>query len=321
MEPFLEHLLSDGLVLPLLAFFIFLVVFFMLRSHFDRQSLKDRLQRVSKEIKSSGEKKKKGENSLKSLFSKSRGFVDSLKSRNMKSAAKYREKFEKCGWDPSLASIVVTLSRIGLTIAFVTFFFILNTLYDPFITMKPPVKAGVFVFFIFLGLRGFDYIIDIMIKRRADKLIRHLPMTVDLLVVCVRAGLSLENALDRIAQELIYVNSDLARELAAFSAELSILPDRTLAYKNFARQIESPLVNALATSLMQAETQGVAIGNTLSVLSQEFTKHKMLEIEEKAAKLPAKLTVPVILLSLPAIGIIVLGPTIARVTESGFLSR
>ncbi len=321
MEYSLEHLLSDGVVLPFLAFFIFLVAFFVLRSHFDKQSLRNRLQRFSKDIKPLGEKKKKKENSIKSFFSKSRGFMDSLKSRNMKSAAKYREKFEKCGWDPSLASPVVALSRAGLTVAFVTLFFILNALYVPFITMKPPVKAGIFVFFIFLGIRGFDYIIDIIIKRRADRLIRHLPMTVDLLVVCVRAGLSLENALDRIAQELIYVNPDLARELAAFSAELSILPDRTLAYKNFARQIDSPLVKALATSLMQAETQGVAIGNTLSVLSQEFTKHKMLQIEEKAAKLPAKLTVPVILLSLPAIGIIVLGPTIARVSESGFLSQ
>lgn len=305
------------LILPLLSFFLFLGIFFLLNARFDKKSLKERLQRLSKEDKVAGKKKR----SLRDLFLQSQSFLASLKSRNKTATLQYREKFEKCGWDPSLASVVVPLARFGLTFMFIVIFFILNTFSNSFIVMKPAMKIIFFLIFLFLGARGFDYAIDFIMKRRGERLIRHLPMVVDLLVVCVRAGLSLESALDRIAQEMVYINPDLARELAAFSAELTILPDRTVAYKNFRRQIESPLVYALATSLLQAETQGVAVGNTLMVLSQEFTKHKLLEIEEKAAKLPAKLTVPVVFFSLPAIGIIILGPTIANIIESGFLSR
>lgn len=131
----------------------------------------------------------------------------------------------------------------------------------------------------------------------------------------------MERSFDRLSQELAFDNPDLAREFAVTAAELSILPERRVAYENLMRRVSLPLMNALCVSLIQAEDQGVSIGHTLQVLSQEFTKQKLLEIEGRAARLPALLSIPIIFFSLPSLMIIIMGPAISQIAQSAFFSQ
>ena len=242
--------------------------------------------------------------------------TEAFKGKNKKTVADFKKRFERCGWDPYSAAVIVPIVKVISMIFATIVYFILNKYVPEFAILSPMIKFPVLILMLFIGFRSFDYITDIKISQRGTIISRDLPMVIDLLVVCVRAGLSLDAALDRIAQEIIYTNPDLARELTITAAELSILPERRIAYDNLASRIDSDLIKNLTTSLVQAENQGVAIGKTLMIISQEFSKHKLLEIETQAAKLPAKLTIPVILFSLPCIMIIILGPTIVKIMET-----
>lgn len=242
--------------------------------------------------------------------------IEPLTAKNKKLAVEFRLRFERCGWDPASAPVMVPIYMTFSLFLSMGLFFALCRFSQIFNKIEGLMLWGVGFVFFFVGYRGFDYATDYLMARRRDMIIRDLPMVIDLLVICVRGGLTFEVALDRVAQEIVHLNPELSRELAITSAELGILPDRKVAYTNLARRVEGDLVATLTSSLVQSEEQGVAIGKTLVGLSQEASKLKLLLIEAKAAKLPSKLTVPVVLLSLPAIIIIILGPTISSIMSS-----
>jgi tight adherence protein C len=151
------------------------------------------------------------------------------------------------------------------------------------------------------------------IKRRQTRLRRQLPDGLDLLVICAEAGLSLDAALARVARELGLSCPDLGDELGLTSVELGFLPNRRQALMNLVRRTDLPAIRGVVNTLVQTERYGTPLAHSLRVLSAEFREERMLKAEEKAAKLPATLTVPMILFILPTLFIVLIGPAIIQV--------
>jgi tight adherence protein C len=152
-------------------------------------------------------------------------------------------------------------------------------------------------------------------KRRQQSIRRAFPDALDLLLICVESGMSIEVAFRRVSQEIGTQSIPLAEEFTLTTAELSYLQDRRSAYDNLAARTNLDGVKAVCTALVQAERYGTPLGTALRVLAQENRDMRMAEAEKKAAALPPKLTVPMILFFLPVLFVVILGPAFIRVME------
>lgn len=177
-------------------------------------------------------------------------------------------------------------------------------------TMKFVYSFGIF-------LAGFYlpnvYLSNVIAKRQED-LRAVFPDTMDLLLICVESGMAIEGAFNKVASEIAVQSMIMSEELALTTAELSYLSSRKLAYKNLAARTGLDDIRALTTSLVQAEQYGTPLGTALRVISQENRDARMIRAEKKAASLPPKLTVPMIVFFLPVIFVVILGPAIMKVT-------
>ncbi|MBN9588728.1 MAG: type II secretion system protein [Alphaproteobacteria bacterium 64-11] len=166
------------------------------------------------------------------------------------------------------------------------------------------------------GLLGFylpDLFVSNMITRRQQSIMRAFPDALDLMLICVESGMSIESAFTRVAAEIGTQSPELAEELALTTAELSYLPDRRQAFDNLAKRCGHQGVKAVAIALNQAEKYGTPMGQALRVTANENREMRMQDAERKAASLPAKLTVPMILFFLPSLFIVILGPAIIQI--------
>ena len=168
------------------------------------------------------------------------------------------------------------------------------------------------------AVAGF-YAPNIYLKNRIDKrrasIMQAFPDALDLLLICVEAGMSIEAAIAKVSQEMGPSSIDLAEELSLLSAELSYLPDRRMAYENLGKRTNHPGVKSVATAMTQAETYGTPLATALRVMAKENRDLRMSAAEKKASALPAKLTVPMILFFLPVLFIVILGPAILNVMD------
>ncbi|WP_295206136.1 type II secretion system F family protein [uncultured Brevundimonas sp.] len=168
------------------------------------------------------------------------------------------------------------------------------------------------------AVAGF-YAPNIYLKNRIDKrrtsIMQAFPDALDLLLICVEAGMSIEAAITKVSQEMGPSSIDLAEELSLLSAELSYLPDRRMAYENLGKRTNHPGVKSVATAMTQAETYGTPLATALRVMAKENRDLRMSAAEKKASALPAKLTVPMILFFLPVLFIVILGPAILNVID------
>ncbi len=151
--------------------------------------------------------------------------------------------------------------------------------------------------------------------RRRQEMGLFFPDALDLLVICVEAGLSIEAAFQRVTNEMIESAPVLAEEFGLTTAELAFLGDRSRAYENLANRTGLSAAKTLATTLVQAEQKGTSVRLALKVLSQESRSERLMMAERKAAALPAKLTVPMIVFFLPVLLVVIMGPAIIQVME------
>jgi tight adherence protein C len=151
------------------------------------------------------------------------------------------------------------------------------------------------------------------IARRQQSIRRAFPDALDLLLICVESGMSIETAFRKVSQEIGTQSVPLGEELTLTTAELSYLPDRRQAYENLAKRTDMEGVKSVCVALQQSERYGTPLGHTLRVLAQENRDMRMSEAEKKAAALPPKLTVPMILFFLPVLFIVILGPAAIKV--------
>ncbi|MCI5061228.1 MAG: type II secretion system F family protein [Alphaproteobacteria bacterium] len=176
-------------------------------------------------------------------------------------------------------------------------------------------------FFILIGavFAGF-FLPRLIIKNKAIKRIEDLNMTfpdaLDMMLICVQGGIGLEQAVDRIAEETSEHSPVLAEELGILSAEMAMLADRRAALTDFGRRVGG-YGKSFATALIQAEQYGTSVSQALRVMASELREIRMANAEQKAASLPPKLTVPMILFFLPALFIIILGPAGIEASNSG----
>jgi len=153
-------------------------------------------------------------------------------------------------------------------------------------------------------------------SKRTDALRIALPDALDLMVICAEAGLTLDATMARVAKELIKASPELADEYTLTSIELSFMPERRQALMNLAERVDLPALGAVITTLVQSERYGTPLAAALRVLSAEFRNERMMQAEEKAARLPAILTVPLILFILPTLFVVLLGPATCKVADN-----
>jgi tight adherence protein C len=145
---------------------------------------------------------------------------------------------------------------------------------------------------------------------------RSLPDMLDLLVICSEAGLTLDAALNRVVKEMSTAHPELADEIALTTVELGFLPDRKTAIKNLSKRVNLPSIKAMSATLIQAEKYGTPLSTSLRVLSAEFRNERFMKAEEKAAKLPATMTIPLIMFILPTLFIILMGPAACQISDN-----
>ena len=153
------------------------------------------------------------------------------------------------------------------------------------------------------------------IAKRKQSIVAAFPDSLDLLLICVESGMSIEAAIQKVSQEVGSQSIELAEELSLLSAELSYLPERRMAYDGMAKRTDHPGIRAVATAMTQAETYGTPLGNALRVMAKENRDLRLAAAEKKAAALPAQLTVPMIVFFLPVLFVVILGPAIINIQD------
>jgi tight adherence protein C len=175
------------------------------------------------------------------------------------------------------------------------------------------VKVGMCIAAAFIGMQLPLMFLKNRIARRQLSIKRAFPDTLDLLLICVESGMSIEAGFRKVSEEIGTQSVPLAEELTLTTAELSYLPDRRAAYENLAKRTDLEGVKGVCMALQQAERYGTPLGNALRVMAQENRDMRMSEAEKKAAALPPKLTVPMILFFLPVLFVVILGPAAIKV--------
>ncbi|MBR0949365.1 type II secretion system F family protein [Bradyrhizobium canariense] len=178
-----------------------------------------------------------------------------------------------------------------------------------------PIKIGICVGAAYLGLQAPMLFLRNAISKRQLSIKRAFPDALDLLLICIESGMSVEMAFRKVAVEIVGQSIALSEEFTLTTAELSYLQDRKVAYENLARRTGLEGVKSVCLALQQAERYGTPLGQSLRVMAQENRDMRMNEAEKKAAALPPKLTVPMILFFLPVLFVVILGPTGIKISE------
>jgi tight adherence protein C len=177
------------------------------------------------------------------------------------------------------------------------------------------VKVGICLAATYLGIYLPNLFVKNRITRRQASINRAFPDALDLMLICVESGMSLEATFKRVSEEIGAQSVELAEELTLSTAELSYLPDRRVTYENLAKRVPLEGVKSLCLALQQSERFGTPVAQTLRVIAQENRDQRMNMAEKKAAALPPQLTVPMILFFLPVLFVVILGPAVIKVME------
>lgn len=193
----------------------------------------------------------------------------------------------------------------------------LGSLFYIFVVLKlhypPMMKLAMSIGAAYFGVYSPNLFLKNKVQRRQTNIKRAFPDALDLLLICVESGMSIEAAFRKVSDEIGSQSVALAEEMTLTTAELSYLPDRRVAYENLAQRTGIEGVRAVCLALQQAERYGTPLGTTLRVMAQENRDLRMSEAEKKAAGLPPKLTVPMIVFFLPVLFVVILGPAAIRV--------
>jgi tight adherence protein C len=167
-----------------------------------------------------------------------------------------------------------------------------------------------------LGYKSPDLFVGNMVSKRTKEIRKGLPDALDLLVICAEAGLTIDASFNRVAKELGRAYPELGDEFSLTAIEMSFLTERRQAFENLAYRVDLDSVKGVVTTMIQTERYGTPLASALRVLSAEFRNERMMRAEEKAARLPAIMTVPLILFILPVLFIVILGPAACSISDA-----
>ncbi|KQM20617.1 type II secretion system F family protein [Novosphingobium sp. Leaf2] len=177
-------------------------------------------------------------------------------------------------------------------------------------------KFAAFAIMVLAGYKGPDIYLQNLVSKRTDLIRKGLPDALDLLVICAEAGLTVDAAFERVSRELGRAYPELGDEFSMTSIELSFLTERRAAFENLAYRVNLDAVKGVVTTMIQTERYGTPLASALRVLSAEFRNERMMRAEEKAARLPAIMTVPLILFILPTLFVVILGPAACSIGDA-----
>lgn len=233
--------------------------------------------------------------------------VDQLKLRERFDNEELRENLKRAGLRGQANIVSFMFFRVAAPVvlfffALFYFFVLYDTGYSAAVNVLMAFAAG------FLGFYVPNMFISNRVQKRQMAIKQAWPDALDMLLICVQSGMSVEAGFAKVGKEIVGQSVELAEEMMLTTAELSYLQDRRQAYENLAKRTGLPGVKAVMTALVQAERYGTPVGQALRTMAKENREIRQSEAERKAAALPPKLTVPMIVFFLPVLFIVILGP-------------
>ncbi len=247
-------------------------------------------------------------------------FLESLKVLQDSQLKVIQQKLAQAGIRKKEWAVAVVLARMIGPIVLGSIFGILIYWVNYFPTWPAYKQFGLFAASVGLGYKGPDLWITNIVGKRTKEIRKGLPDALDLLVICAEAGLTVDAAFGRVARELGRAYPELGDEFALTAIELSFLTERRQAFENLAYRVNLDSVKGVVTTMIQTERYGTPLASALRVLSAEFRNERMMRAEEKAARLPAIMTIPLILFILPTLFVVILGPAACSISDN-FLNR
>jgi tight adherence protein C len=240
--------------------------------------------------------------------------VDQLNLRSAFESEEIKNKLKMAGLRGQAPLVAYMFFRLVMPIivliAALAYLFVLtNYKYPPMVKFGMAMGAG------YLGFYLPNMFIQNLVQRRQQAISQSFPDALDMLLICVQAGMSVEAAFGKVAKEVTSQSIELAEEFSLTTAELSYLQDRRQAFDNLGKRTGIAGIKAVATALIQAERYGTPVSQALRVMAKENRDMRMSEAEKKAAALPPKLTVPMIIFFLPVLFIVILGPAVLQVLK------
>ena len=244
-----------------------------------------------------------------------RQVVERLQLMRSAQAEKISLKLARAGWRSKDAVVRYLFARIALPFAFGGCALLLLYGFDAY-NLESTVKLLVSLVAVMVGAYAPDMLVKNAALKRQDKIRKSLPDALDLMVICAEAGLSLDATMRRVANELGQAAPELADEFGLTSLELGFLEDRQKALHNMVLRTDLAAMRGVINTLVQAEKYGTPLAHSLRILSAESRTERVLKAEEKAARLPAMLTVPMIIFILPPLFVILLGPAALDIADA-----
>jgi tight adherence protein C len=247
---------------------------------------------------------------------KMRGALSSLKVLQDSQVKEIQQKLAQAGIRNKELAVVVIFARMVLPIVFGFIGVIALYWLEMFPDWGSFKRFMGFAVLVVAGYKGPEMFLKNKANKRTNEVRKGLPDALDLLVICAEAGLTVDAAFNRVAKELGRAYPELGDEFALTAIELSFLTERRQAFENLAYRVELDAVRGVVTTMIQTERYGTPLASALRVLSAEFRNERMMRAEEKAARLPAIMTVPLILFILPVLFIVILGPAACSISDA-----
>ncbi|HEU0097402.1 MAG TPA: type II secretion system F family protein [Allosphingosinicella sp.] len=282
------------------------------------KALNERREQLKAGIVASTSKRRRNITNKNEVADKVRSVLGSLKMLQAEQVEKAQKKLMQAGIRSKDLAFVVIFARLVLPIVIGSTVIVGVYFLDWFPEWGPIKRYGLTAFSLVGSYKAPDIWLKNKISKRSNAVRKGLPDALDLLVICAEAGLTVDAAFNRVARELGKAYPELGDEFALTSIELGFLTDRRSAFENLANRIDLDAVRGVVTTMIQTEKYGTPLASALRVLAAEFRNERMMRAEEKAARLPAIMTVPLILFILPVLFIVILGPASCSISDNLF---
>src|SRR3954462_3979773 len=280
------------------------------------KALNERREQLKAGIVASTSKRRRNITNKNEVADKVRTLLGSLKMLQDEQVQKAQQRLMQAGVRSKDLAFVVIFARLVLPVVIGSIVIVGVYLLDWFPEWGAIKRYGLVAGALILSYKAPDIWLKNKINKRTSAIRKGLPDALDLLVICAEAGLTVDAAFSRVARELGKAYPELGDEFALTSIELGFLTDRRSAFENLATRINLDAVRGVVTTMIQTEKYGTPLASALRVLAAEFRNERMMRAEEKAARLPAIMTVPLILFILPVLFIVILGPASCSISDN-----
>ncbi len=310
----------DDVLISLASLAVFAIIWSIGNIFIQRDTFGPRLKAIAErraELKGQYTAARKRKKSNEDTMSFIKTVVQKLKLLQQYQVGQLQQKLTRAGYRSKDAIIVFAFAKLIMPLAGIVIGALISGIdWSQAFTMAQAEGWLKLLIFAYFMARLPEIIVANTKGKRYHSIRKALPDALDLMMICAEAGLSLAAALDRVARELARMSPQLAEEFSLTSVELGFLPDRATALKNLAERCDLKEVRGFVNVIVQTEKYGTPVAQALRVLAKEFRTQRMLAAEQKAARLPALMTVPMIVFILPTLFIIVMAPAVIKVMDN-----